>query len=155
VAQDGRLPRVISRPRPRTSIAAAAAILTCATLVPVVGAQAGATAGASAKHHKPATGKPQKRTVKIGDNYYSPAKLTVNYGSTVTWKWPSLGDTHDVALRKGPKGARKFQSEAYAADATFRQKFTRAGVYRIYCTFHQTEMRMTITVRHKPRSKRK
>jgi plastocyanin len=150
VAQDGRLPAVIRRPRPRTTLAAAA-ILTCATLVPVVGAHA----GASAKHHSPTTGKPQKRTVKIGDNYYSPSKLTVNYGSTVTWKWPSVGDTHDVALRKGPKGARKFQSESYAADATFRQKFTRPGVYRIYCTFHQTEMRMTITVRHKPRSKRK
>ena len=52
---------------------------------------------------------------------------------------------------KGPTGARKFASESYATGATYRRKLTRPGVYRIYCTFHETEMTMTITVRHKPR----
>jgi plastocyanin len=128
--------------RARTALAAAAATAAaCAALLPVVGAQAGSTVG-----------RPQKKTVKIADDYYGPAKLTVNYGSTITWKWPTdVGDTHDVALKKGPTGAKKFQSESFATGATYRQKLTRPGVYRIYCTFHETEMTMTITVRKKPR----
>lgn len=49
--------------------------------------------------------KPVKRAVKIADNFYSPIKMTVPKGSTVTWRWPEgTGDTHDVTLRKGPKG---------------------------------------------------
>ena len=138
MAQDGRLRAVI---RPRTALAAAATAAACTALVPVVGAQAGST-----------NGRPQKKTVKIADNYYSPAKMTVNYGSTITWKWPAdVGDSHDVALTKGPKGAKKFQSEVFATGASYRQKLTRPGVYKIYCTFHETEMTMTITVRKKPK----
>ena len=44
-------------------------------------------------------GKPQKRTVQIADNYYNPSKLTVNRGSTVSWKWPEVtGDSHNAAI---------------------------------------------------------
>jgi plastocyanin len=28
-----------------------------------------------------------KKTVKVGDNYFLPAKLTVKRGTTVTWRW--------------------------------------------------------------------
>ena len=60
----------------------------------------------------PAPGKPQRKNVKLGDNYYPPAKLTVNKGSTIKWRWPDEAiDVHDVKLKKGPKGVKKFHSE--------------------------------------------
>lgn len=95
-------------------------------------------------------GKPQKKTVKIADNYYSPTKLTVNKGSTVTWKWPdTTGDTHDVLLDKGPKGVKTFQSETAGSFYSYKRKLTTPGVYKIICTLHEQEMKMTITVRKK------
>jgi plastocyanin len=99
-----------------------------------------ATAGAGAK-------KPVKKTVGIFDNYYEPAKLTVPVGSTVTWKWPvDTGDSHDVQLKKGPKGAKKFASEIATSQYSFKQKLTKKGTYFIICTLHE-EMTMDIVVR--------
>ncbi len=91
-----------------------------------------------------------KKTVKVGDNFFSPKTLTVSRGTTVTWKWPGFdqaGDVHDVSLKSGPKGAKKFHSEAAATDYSFKRKLTVAGTYKIVCTLHE-EMRMTIKVKH-------
>ncbi len=58
----------------------------------------------------------------------SPAKLTIPKGSTVKWQWPiTTGDTHDVTLKKGPKGVKKFESEIAASDYTYSRKFTVHG----------------------------
>ena len=32
------------------------------------------------------------RTVKIGDNFFTPKTLTVPKGTTVTWKWPGFDE---------------------------------------------------------------
>lgn len=93
--------------------------------------------------------KAQKKTVKIGDNYYSPKKLTVNPNSTITWKWPDdTGDTHDVLLDKGPKGVKEFQSESAGSFYSYKKKLKKPGTYKIICTLHD-DMKMTITVRKK------
>lgn len=136
----------------RKSVAAALATTVAAgVLIPVV------ADGATSRS-------PQKKNVVMKDNYYSPAKLTINRGSTVTWKWPSdVGDSHDVKLTKKPSGAKftyvndsgrkvtssKFQSPPFAAGpAKFVVKgFTKPGKYKLVCTFHETEMTMTITVK--------
>ena len=96
----------------------------------------------------------------MGDNFFSPKSLTVDRGSTITWKWPGAdeaGDVHDVALTKGPKGVKKFQSEAAATDYTYKRKLTKSGTYKLVCTLHE-EMRMTIRVRSStsdPRGRRR
>lgn len=88
-----------------------------------------------------------RKTVKIGDNYYTPPKLTVAKGTTIVWKWPSdTGDTHDVNLGSRPKGVKKFHSELVATDYTFKRKLTVPGRYKIFCSIHD-DMRMTITVK--------
>jgi plastocyanin len=122
--------------------AGAAAML---VLVPVTaGAGASPQAQAAKKHHKK---KAVKKTVRIHDNYYTPAKLTVPRGSTITWKWPvTTGDSHDVTLDKGPKGVKKFQSEIAASDYSYKYKFKVAGKYHIICSLHEG-MTMDITVR--------
>jgi plastocyanin len=89
------------------------------------------------------------KTVRIGDNYFLKDRLTVERGTTIVWRWPSAdagGAVHDVKLRAGPKGAKRFHSEAAAADYSFRRKLKVPGRYRIVCTLH-AEMRMTIRVR--------
>jgi len=136
----------------KSSALGAAALMVCGAVAMHVG-----DAGAKAK--------PQKKTVTMHDNYYSPSKLTITQGSTVTWKTPvDIGDSHDVKLTKAPKGAKftfknpdtgktvtktKFQSPPYASGpAKFSVKgFNKPGKYHIICTFHTTEMQMDITVK--------
>jgi plastocyanin len=94
-----------------------------------------------------AGGGPVKRTVQVRDNYYTPIKLTVPRGSTITWRWPAdTGDSHDVTLDKGPKGVKKFESEIAAAEYSYKRRLTVPGTYRILCSLHD-EMKMTIVVR--------
>jgi plastocyanin len=94
------------------------------------------------------SGKPQKKKVELGDNFYAPTKLTVNKGSTITWVWPDEAiDVHDVKLDKGPAHVKKFHSEPAAGGYTYKRKLTVPGLYKIVCTLHE-EMTMTIRVRH-------
>jgi plastocyanin len=107
-------------------------------------------AGAARGGAAPAlAGSPPGRTVRIGDNYFTPTALKVRRGTTVTWKWPGAdvaGDVHDVKLRSGPKGVRRFHSEAASTAYRFKRKLTVPGTYRIVCTLHES-MRMRIVVR--------
>ena len=89
------------------------------------------------------------KTVTIGDNYFAPKTLKVKRGTKVAWRWPGFdegGDVHDVKLRSGPAGVKKFHSEAASTDYSFKRKLTKPGTYRIVCTLHE-EMRMTVKVR--------
>jgi plastocyanin len=91
--------------------------------------------------------KPKPVVVKVGDDYFAPTKLTVAKDTTVVWKWLAVnGNTHDVKLKKGPKGVKRFQSDPAAAYYSFKRKLTVKGTYSVICTFHQN-MAMTITVR--------
>ena len=50
---------------------------------------------------------PQHKKIEVGDNFYSPSKLTVNKGSTITWVWPDEAlDVHDVKLARAPRASR-------------------------------------------------
>ena len=110
-------------------------------LAVVAGALALALAGASA------LGAPKPRTVKVGDDYYSPVKLTVKKGTKIKWSWlAGNADTHDVRLKSGPKGVKKFHSELAASDYSYSKKLTVPGTYKIYCSLHR-EMRETIVVK--------
>jgi plastocyanin len=94
------------------------------------------------------SGKPQRKKVEVGDNFYAPAKLTVNRRSTITWVWPDEAiDVHDVKLDKGPKGVKKFQSDPAAGGFTYKRRLKEPGLYKIVCTLHE-EMTMSIRVRH-------
>jgi plastocyanin len=97
----------------------------------------------------PAQAAPRK-TIHIGDNFFLPDAVKVKRGTIVTWKWPGFeeaGDVHDVKLKSGPKGVKKFHSEPASTDYSFKRKLKTPGKYKIVCTLHE-EMRMTIRVRH-------
>jgi plastocyanin len=106
-------------------------------------------AGAALACAAPADAGPtKKRSVGVADNYYLPAKLTVHKGTTITWKWPDdvAIDVHDVKLKSGPKGVKKFASEPATSGYRYKRKLTVPGTYRIVCTLHE-EMVMKITVK--------
>jgi plastocyanin len=92
---------------------------------------------------------PRKRTVHIGDNYFSPEAMTVRSGTKVVWRWPSYensGSVHDLKLRKGPAGVKRFHSESAASDYSFRRTLTVPGTYRLVCLYHEG-MKQTIRVK--------
>ena len=94
-------------------------------------------------------GAPKGKTVRIGDNYFTPHTLKVRKGTTVTWKWPGAdvgGDVHDVKLKSGPKHVKHFHSQPASSDYRFKRKLTVPGTYRIVCTLHE-DMTMKIVVR--------
>jgi plastocyanin len=92
--------------------------------------------------------KGKTRKVSVNDNYYGPSKLTVHVGDTIDWHWSAdTTDVHDVKLNSAPKGVKKFASDPLAAGDDFKRKLTKAGTYKIICTFHEEEMKMTITVK--------
>jgi plastocyanin len=108
----------------------------------------GVLAGAALLSAAPAQGA-AKKTIVVGDSYFLPGTVTVKRGTTVTWRWPSFeeaGDVHDVKLASGPKGVKKFHSEAASTDYVFKRKLTVAGTYKLVCTLHH-EMRGTVKVR--------
>ena len=105
-------------------------------------------AGAALLSAAPAHGAVRK-TVTVGDNYFTSQNLTVKRGTKITWRWPGYdvsGDVHDVGLMKGPKGVRKFRSEAASTEYSYSRKLTVPGTYRLGCSLHH-EMRMTVKVR--------
>ena len=109
----------------------------------------GAAAFAAAPTALAAT-KGKTRKVSVNDNYYGPSKLTVHVGDTVDWFWSEdATDQHDVNLKSAPKGAKKFVSDTLVAGDHFKRKLTVPGTYKIICTFHEEEMKMTITVKKK------
>jgi plastocyanin len=90
---------------------------------------------------------PKPRTVKVGDDYFSPTSMTVHPKTKIVWKWLAVnGNTHDVKLKKRPKGVKSFQSDPATSDFTFKRTLYKKGTYKIICTFHEN-MKMTITVK--------
>jgi plastocyanin len=92
---------------------------------------------------------PPRKTVRVYDNYFLPARLTVDRGTRVTWKWPlDVGDIHDVKLKRGPRGARRFHSDPASAGYRYTRTLKVPGIYRIICTLHEdAPMTMSIRVR--------
>jgi plastocyanin len=85
------------------------------------------------------------RTVRVGDDWFvrdgSPSTVSVKRGTVVRWRWTGR-EQHNVVA----SGAARFQSPLKRS-GTFRKKVTRRGTYRIICSIHQPDMRMTLRVR--------
>ena len=85
------------------------------------------------------------RTVRLGDDWFvresGSRTVTVDRGTRVRWRW--TGDNpHNVVVRRGPV---RFQS-ALKRSGSYRKTLRRRGTYRIVCSIHQPDMRMTLVV---------
>ena len=118
--------------------------------IALAAAGAAALAGGAAAGGAPEAGpaaEPVTKKVKVGDNFFKPARATVPKNSKISWKWlQGNGETHDVLLVNKPKGVKKFQSAPAATDFSFRRKLRKPGKYFLVCTFHE-EMTMNIKVK--------
>jgi plastocyanin len=75
--------------------------------------------------------------VTLNDSQFTPADLTVEAGTEVTWIWDDGSRSHDVV---GDGFASDTQTEG-----TFTHTFTEPGTYEYVCTLHQG-MEGTVTV---------
>jgi plastocyanin len=101
--------------------------------------------GAAYPHH---TTKGKTREVGVFNDYYDPHKLTIHVGDRVKWVWHASGFAlHDVYVDSGPT---TFNSPTQAG-GTFTYAFKKAGVYKLYCTQHEEDMTMTLTVKKAPK----
>jgi plastocyanin len=111
----------------------ALAVLAAATAVPAGAAVAGST---------------PSKSVEVGDNFFGPTRLTVDKGTRVVFRWPAANyNQHDVSLTSAPRGVTKWHSPLRTASYTYRRTLRAAGTYRIICTLHPTQMRLTVRVR--------
>jgi plastocyanin len=82
----------------------------------------------------------QEPNVVVLKNFmFAPMSMTVKAGSTVTWKNLD-GEPHTVVNDSG-----LFRSNALDQNDTFKFKFDKPGVYKIFCGIHPN-MKETITV---------
>jgi plastocyanin len=65
--------------------------------------------------------------VAVSDNRFTPSKLTVVAGSTVTWNWTG-GTDHNVV-------GEGFESDTQSSGA-FEHRFDTPGTYGYVCTLH-------------------
>jgi plastocyanin len=92
-------------------------------------------------HKKP---KPKTHEVGVNDDFYDPTKLTLHVGDKVKWVWHSNGfGLHDVYVDSGPSD---FHSPTQGG-GSFSYTFKKAGTYKLYCTQHEADMTMTVTVK--------
>jgi plastocyanin len=75
--------------------------------------------------------------------------LTIRQGTVVRFKW--VGEmSHDVTKSKGP--GRFFQSKTQTGEGVlYKRRFRKAGRYRLICTVHPDDMKMSLRVKRKRR----
>lgn len=76
-------------------------------------------------------------SIRLGNDFFSPALLQVPAGSTVTWIWPVGAVGHSV-ISDGTSPANTFASETtvQSGPKTYSVTFSTAGTYRFYCSVH-------------------
>jgi plastocyanin len=72
------------------------------------------------------------RTVTLKNIAFSPKKLSVSKGSTVTFAFRDGSTTHNVVS----VGRRRFKTIPNRSAGSRKRTFTRAGTYRYQCTLH-------------------
>jgi len=102
----------------------------CAVSVAALGGQIAAASGAGAK------------TVTLRNIAFSPKKLSVSRGTTVSFRWHDDTTTHNVTST----GTKRFKTISNRSTGVQSRRFARAGVYRYACTLHPG-MTGQITVR--------
>lgn len=76
--------------------------------------------------------------VCVKDNFYSPDKLTVATGTTVTWQWAGSAQ-HSVTFDQGTTSPTQ-------SSGTFQLTFPSAGTYAYHCLVHGLSMSGQVVV---------
>ena len=84
-------------------------------------------------------------TVTVGDNFFSPANVTINVNDTVQWNW-SMGELapHSTTSRSTPT---LWNSGVNTEPFSFSHTFTSGGNFPYWCNVHTSLMTGSVTVR--------
>ncbi len=78
----------------------------------------------------------------VGDYRYGAQRVTIERGTTFNWRF--IGKVaHNVTVATGPFGF----SSSTLLTGTFSHRFTKPGVYKLFCSIHPTRMTELIRVR--------
>lgn len=84
---------------------------------------------------------PATASVNVGDNFFSPASVTIAAGGTVTWTWTGA-NTHTVTSTTAVFGSGTPQSSG-----TFNFTFPDPGTFPYFCEVHGAVVQSgTVTV---------
>jgi plastocyanin len=78
----------------------------------------------------PGAGHAEDATVKIDNFTFAPARLTVETGTTVTWR------NEDDIPHRVASATLLFKSRALDTDDSFSFTFNEAGTYKYFCSLH-------------------
>jgi plastocyanin len=81
-------------------------------------------------------------TTWLRDFSFGAGRITVGRGTRFRWTFAGPS-RHDVTLANGPAG---FASPS-RSHGSFSYRFTRPGVYRLFCSLHPTQMSEIVEVR--------
>jgi plastocyanin len=95
--------------------------------------------------------------VDVRDDYFAPARVTVNAGRRIAWDWGTInGNSHNVMLdpiSPQPRGLNRSDyfrldsGRSPAINFRFTRDLTKTGTYNFYCSLHSTVMRMKVNVK--------
>ncbi len=71
--------------------------------------------------------------IDVSNDVFTPAKITITLGDTVTWKWVSGSHTTTSDSTSGPNS---WDSPINSSHQTFSFVLTSLGLHRYYCRFH-------------------
>ena len=77
----------------------------------------------------------------VGDYQFAHERVSIRRGTTFTWRFAGPS-AHNVTLASGPVG---FSSPTMTG-GRFSHRFTRPGVYRLYCSLHPVAMVQAVFV---------
>jgi plastocyanin len=88
----------------------------------------------------------KSKSIEVDDNYFvhkgKPPTVTVKKGTKVEFEFEGR-NPHNVTVTKGPV---KFASKTKTS-GTFTKKFKKKGTYKLVCTIHPPNMKMTLKVK--------
>jgi plastocyanin len=79
-------------------------------------------------------------TVSMGDNFYSPASVSIDIGDTVTWTNGGQAQ-HSATATDG-----SFDTGVFGPGGSRSNTFTQAGTFNYFCTVHGNAQSGTVTV---------
>jgi plastocyanin len=79
-------------------------------------------------------------TVSMGDNFYSPASVSIAVGDTVTWSNNGQAQ-HSATANDG-----SFDTGVFGPGGSRSETFTRAGTFSYFCTVHGQSQSGTVRV---------
>ncbi len=111
--------------------------------VPLTGLGAGGRARTISKPIGPTRVYSGDAAVRIRERSYNVRNLSIPLGASVSWRsfdpiW------HNATLANGPVG---FSSPMLDRRERYSQRFTKPGLYRLFCTLHPVDMTQAIQVR--------